>query len=838
MNSFFSTFDKTLLSLYAPRIGATNNDSKEYKDALKRNRTHFYTLVGCFLIHTISFFFMKGYPRDLYMLTVTAILLSLIVIMTVGRDQKIYFEVCVTLLLVSYLPILTLISDNFLFFSIAGIWIIPSVVFLLTQNEKLVLGSSFGLMIFLYSYYKDILISKIQHSTTEELINYFEHQLKLLWLSGIFHLVSLMNFHKIIQKKENNLITTQKGLEMALKNHETFTYSLSHELRNPLNSMIGNLELAEKESNDPSVAKMLKTAQICGDILLQMINNILDSAKADFGNLEVTPVESNIRDTFEKIWTVCREMIKRKGLDGRLYVSNKVPQYLQIDPHRITQILLNLLSNAIKFTDRGTVKIKVKWLKQDRITDRCFEPHPYSDLIPTNNAAAANKENYLMNTWESASVSFLDFQTLDLDGNKFEDLHDETDGLQIGGKGILKISVIDSGCGMSEEALSKLFLKFSQVHPDSNKRKIGTGLGLWITKQIVEKMNGKIRAFSKEGIGTTFVICMLCEPPGLSSPMSSLMRMHTMYSQSKIKSLPKKKLAALVIDDNHYSDITKFFLQKTEVEVVANVASTHEALAEYYKQMQKGKEVNIITMDLDIVGFDAKEACRRIRQFEKDKKLTPTTIIILGSNGTPEEIKEFLDPNGLKANYFRKKPVYLGDFEKITLEIFCNKMEAEEGDSPKPKSRFSNNETMANTEIISERPLNYRRSIIPDKKKRFLVADDDPFNRALLLNYLAKCDAVGIEARDGQEALNIYKKEHQEIDGIFMDYEMDILNGYEASEKIREYMKAEKLRDIFIYGVTGHSSKKIEEKCKASGMNGVITKPVHFNTIKDLVNRA
>ena len=73
---------------------------------------------------------------------------------------------------------------------------------------------------------------------------------------------------------------------------------------------------------------MLKTAQICGDILLQLINNILDTAKADIGTLEVTLVENNVRETFEKVWAVSREMIRRKGLNGRLFISNAVPSYL------------------------------------------------------------------------------------------------------------------------------------------------------------------------------------------------------------------------------------------------------------------------------------------------------------------------------------------------------------------------------------------------------------------------------------------------------------------------------------------------------------------------------
>jgi len=287
-----------------------------------------------------------------------------------------------------------------------------------------------------------------------------------------------------------------------LKSREVFLASFTHELRNSLNSLNGNVSLAVLENQDNRISEYLKNAQICGEILQQLINNILDSAKADYGKIEISNRRTTVPEMMNKVWIITKELIRKKGLSGHIFISEKTPSTLMLDSYRIIQVLLNLITNAIKFTDEGGISIRVKWFDKAKMGEETFGPSPYSD---EDEGVFQKDENI---DWIKAKRK--DYSNCDKN-NLFDPLN-KISVQDHFGKGVLQIMVRDTGTGIPSKALPFLFSKYYQAGGLENRQK-GTGLGLWISKNIIQSMKGDIRVYSKEKVGTTFIICLETEIP-------------------------------------------------------------------------------------------------------------------------------------------------------------------------------------------------------------------------------------------------------------------------------------------------------------------------------------
>jgi Signal transduction histidine kinase len=178
--------------------------------------------------------------------------------------------------------------------------------------------------------------------------------------------------YKQLCKYEANMNTYREKIEQvnislqeSLRERENFILSLSHDVRNLLNIIIGNTELAFEDATDPGIKEKLKSTKVCGDLLLSLINNVLDAGKIDLGNVEVCHSESMIRPTIEKLWHTCHELIKKKNLTGELKIFNNVPECLMLDQHRLNQILFNLIVNSVKFTEKGSIKLRISWSQEE-----------------------------------------------------------------------------------------------------------------------------------------------------------------------------------------------------------------------------------------------------------------------------------------------------------------------------------------------------------------------------------------------------------------------------------------------------------------------------------------
>ena len=527
----------------------------------------------------------------------------------------------------------------------------PTFLFWYTGSSRHFLIHTIIQFIYMKTFYRQKMIDSLNVTSTEEFVECLtSNSSKML----LFNLVIIYSIQTHLQKSYKTFYAVEKT-QQEFEGQKTFLLGFSHELRNLLNSLMGNVKLASLEQLNDKSKEFLQNANLCGELLLHLVNNILDTGKSEIGDLEVNPIAISIYEPLEKIWHICAEIIRRKGLNGSMRIKKNVPVAMKIDCYRLTQVILNLVGNAVKFTDSGSIDISIEWIKNySEVNERCFEPLPFNDQDEFSEGISEKQKCLsLLNT---------DDLLLNLKDKRINPFLMHRDAVVH--QGILKIIVNDTGCGLSESNLSRLFQKFTQVSSDSSRRKLGTGLGLYITKQICEKMHGQIRAFSRESYGSCFIFCIPVET--VASKNATIERI----SIGNIEQL--QGLRAIVVDDESLSSmILKTFLTKFGINVIDVAPNGVEGFKKYSEHVERNAAPHIITMDLEMPIMNGKEAAERIREYEEINRLKPCLLIIISGNCSESEIAECLDVNGkIRANVFLKKPANAEELLQVILEHF------------------------------------------------------------------------------------------------------------------------------------------------------------------------
>lgn len=609
------------------------------------------------------------------------------------------------------------------------------------------------------------------------------------------------------EESKNRFVKKTQELKAILSERENFILKFSHEIRNPLNSLLGNIEVLIETISDDKALEMLQDAKVCGEILLQLLNNVLDTAKISSHQLEVSVGVCSIREFMEKMWIVCTEIIRKKRLTGTLCLDVNTPDYLDFDKHRLMQIMINMVSNATKFTDKGYVRIYGEFIPGTQIDPLDMKPKHLSRVGFSftefnmgleefqNNKEFNERENYNFETLTAASKRFSK-STTDL-SNRPSSLADVGEKINEERPGYLRIEIVDSGCGMTAEQTSSLFKKFGQVNEESQKRQIGTGLGLWITKELVEIMDGKIEVYSAANYGTCFVIMIKSH----SRIVAPAMKRSTTGPSSQLNL--KIDINCMVVEDIPYNqEINRKFLEKCGIGNILLVSNGREAIDLF---MGKPSEYfAFILLDLDTPVLDGKEACQMIRNYEKEMGWKPTKIIVLTANTEPATQCELLDINGpYKADVFLNKPASYDTLLSTLKEL----------------NILENEECMSIRSDVK-------------RKKKVLVAEDDMFNLDMMQKMLSALGLDCISAANGNEAVKAFELNRKDIGIVLMDCEMPIINGFEATEQLIKNLDPG--RQVPIIGLSGHSGHYYETKAKESGMEMLLTKPVSINQLRSL----
>ena len=390
--------------------------------------------------------------------------------------------------------------------------------------------------------------------------------------------------------------------EQANKAKSQFLAIMSHEIRTPLNAVIGLSEI-ELQSNLPDKSRNnLQQIYYSGSSLLGIINDILDISKIEAGGYELIPVDYETVTTIGNTVNLNRVRIGSKPINFILEIEDNFPRKLNGDELRVKQILNNLLSNAIKYTNEGSVTLSIGW---------------------ENRSSKEKKE------------------------------------------ALIRFTIKDTGRGISKENLPKLFSGYSQFDVKANRKIEGTGLGLEITKKLVEMMGGEIKVHSEYNKGSTFTVTIIqeiVEILGIGNDAGEKLRQLKHTENGLIKEIDYSFMPygrVLVVDDMPVNLLVAKGLLEPYGLQVDTADSGHEAIEKIFDN----EKYDLILMDHMMPGMDGIEALIIIRDWEKKQGIAEVCpIIALTANALVGNAEMF---HSKGFNGFIAKPIDVIELDKI-----------------------------------------------------------------------------------------------------------------------------------------------------------------------------
>ncbi|MDC8830773.1 ATP-binding protein [Alteromonas gilva] len=501
-----------------------------------------------------------------------------------------------------------------------------------------------------------------------------------------------------------------KALEVSqLKSN--FISTISHEMRTPLNGIVGATGLLKQEPLNTKQKKLVQMAENSVESLRRLINDILDLSKIEAGKLELEYQQFNPEALLESITSTMSVVANEKRLG--FYIDTNDLHFVSInsDPHRLTQVINNLLSNAIKFTQNGHIAVKA-----------------WSEI--------------------TATTSYL------------------------------HVEIADTGIGIAEAKLARLFNAFTQADNTISARYGGTGLGLSISKEIITILGGKISVSSQPGKGSVFTFTVPTKE-WQEKPNDGNARLANSSVGIMIATPPLRDVISRFIVNN----------QGTLAELSAPITPSDLA------------PLSLLIVDSEHPDYEA---------------FTSFWLSLTGDEPLPKLVilsEQVIPTADLPVNAINLvKPVY----RSVLLSTLLN---ARSNDTPSlttDTERRGHDIPGKSNQALKNRVLS----------GNILVVDDNEINTQVARYILEPLGSEILIAKNGQEAITMLKEASQPFNAVLMDCNMPVMDGYEATKAIRNGAAGEDNKTIPIIAMTANAMQGESEKCYAAGMSDFITKPV------------
>ena len=562
---------------------------------------------------------------------------------------------------------------------------------------------------------------------------------KVMLISSIAVAVVLLTILMLLQKARKAEAAARKAasdtqelnakLQVAVEKAEsanraksTFLSNMSHDIRTPMNAIIGFTTLALSNIDDTDRVKdYLGKTLASSNHLLSLINDVLDMSRIESGKIHLEEVEVNLSDVLHDLKTIVSGQIFAKQLELYMDVMDVTDEDVYCDKTRLNQILLNLLSNAIKFTPAGgTVSVRVRQL--------------------------AGK---------------------------------------VRGCGQYEFRIKDNGIGMSQEFAQKIFEPFERERTSTVSGIQGTGLGMAITKNIVDMMGGTIEVQTAQGKGTEFTVCVPMRAQTEQRPVEKITEL--------------EGLKALVVDDdfNTCDSVTKMLVK---VGMRAEwTLSGKEAVLRARQSIEMSDVYHAYIIDWRLPDMNGIEVTRQIRSLHDD-----TPIIILTAYDW-SDIEVEAKAAGVTA--FCAKPMFMSDLRETLMSA------------------------------LGQKPADAVQRLLPEKNadfkgKHILLVEDNELNREIAQEILQEYGFLVDTAENGAVAVEkVSTAAPGSYDLVLMDVQMPIMDGYTATRKIRALDDPARAK-LPILAMTANAFDEDRRNALESGMNGFLSKPI---VIDDLV---
>ena len=524
-------------------------------------------------------------------------------------------------------------------------------------------------------------------------------------------------------KMNQALSEAVRAAETANRAKSTFLSNMSHDIRTPMNAIIGFTTLAVSNIDDrKKVRDYLGKILSSSNHLLSLINDILDMSRIESGKIHLEETEVSLSDVLHDQKTIISGQIHAKQLELYMDAMDVTNEDVYCDKTRMNQVLLNLLSNAVKFTPAGgTVSVRIR---------------QYPGTVK--------------------------------------------------GSELYEIRVKDNGIGMSQEFVQKIFSPFERERTSTVSRTQGTGLGMAITKNIVNMMGGTIEVQTEQGKGTEFIVRL---PLRIQSEHQRI---------EKIAEL--EGLKALVVDDdfNTCDSVTKMLVRvgmRSEWTL-----SGKEAVLRARQSIELGDAFHAYIIDWRLPDMNGIEVTRQIRSLGDD---TPI-IILTAYDWTDIEV----EARAAGVTAFCAKPMFMSDIRE-TLMTAIGQSQAEPEDSVLPA---------AGTDF---------------RGKCILIVEDNELNSEIALEILNEYGFLVDTAENGAEAVEKVKNSKPgNYDLVLMDVQMPVMNGYEATRQIRALDDPD-LAGITILAMTANAFDEDRKEALECGMDGFLSKPIVIEELID-----